>query len=415
MYKSSFRITTLGLLGVVIFLFVGCSTISKTSKSTSSSPSYSFDDSELLDQLQQIDTEIEQSPDNLTLYKNKGELLYEAAQQEDPAERTPIYEEIYATSQKAKKKSEESDNQQTVDEINEFLSKIWCSEYNAGIEITQAEEISNPAQLDQAIAHFHNATIILPDTAASYRLKAETEYKKGTTDQAIKTLEKAHEKISEPSSEIIEQLAFLYQETDQPSKAISMYEQAETISEGNLNVLHGLANSYISAENHPKAIDVLNILTDHEPENIVYNKIRGTQFYFLGAQKIKTLNQDTLSQDKQTDLFIQADSLWQQADNDFQQALSENQSNKEWNKELSGFYQNMSASYQESLDYLNDKEAQQARKGITRFLEASIPLYVDLVEQYPDNQQYWKNLYQAYLYLDMKQEAEEIKENVTQS
>ncbi len=68
------------------------------------------------------------------------------------------------------------------------------------------------------------------------------------------------------STLLLEQLAFLYLENDQPRKAIEIFEQAESFSDQNLNLLHGLSNAYINAGEHKKAVDLLYQLIESKPD-----------------------------------------------------------------------------------------------------------------------------------------------------
>lgn len=409
MTNSVLRITTLIFIGVVIFLSVGCSTFQSTN-SQSDAP-----DQQITEEIEDIEKQIEEDPANGVLYFEKGKLLNELAQQEkDPAGRSPIYREMYQTLKQAETQLEESGQTSRMQEIEELLNVTWSNEHNQGVKHTQSDSTLDQEELDKAISYFNNATIILPDTAVSYQLKARTQYRNHNKKGAIQTLENARETIQNVSVELMEQLAFLYLDTDQPERAVDIYKQAESISEANRNLLHGLVNAYIESEDHSKALQVLDILAENEPDNITYTKTKGTQLYLLGARKIDSLQASGINQQEKEKLFSEGDSLWTKAVDHFQQAFENNEEDEQWKRELAEFYQTMSAKYQQALPHISETSKETARQRMDDYLGASIPLYVSLVEQYPENQLFWRNLYTAYSYLGMDEEAARAKSNLTE-
>lgn len=413
MLNKAFRTATPIFIGVVFFLSVGCSTFLSSNNQSSSQSDNS--EQQLTDEIAAIEENIEQNPSDGDLYLRKAKLLQQMAQQKaEPAQRTPIYREMSATLEEAEKQLNESGQASSMQEIDEFLNVSWSNEHNQGVQETQSDSSLAQTDFEKAISHFNNATIILPDTAISYQLKARTQYQNRDTEGAIQTLENARENIEPLPVELIEQLAFLYLETGQTDQAANIYKQAESVSNEDSNILHGLANTYIEAEEHYKALEVLNILTDQEPDNIIYVKAKGTQLYFAGTQKMDSLQIENIDQEKKERLFSEGDSLCSEATTYFQQAFEENEQDDQWKQELADFYHTVSAKYQQALPYLPESLEDPARQKITDFLETSIPLYRSLVEQYPEKELFWNNLYIAYSYLDMDEEAEQAKSNLTE-
>lgn len=409
MTNSALRIATLIFIGVVIFLSAACSTF-LSSNSQSDTP-----DQQITNEIEDIEKKIEEEPTNGDLYFEKGKLLNELAQQKtDPAGRTPLYREMYKALKQAERELEESGSASRMQKIEELLNVAWSNEHNQGVKHSQSDSTIDKEDLDKAISFFNNATIILPDTAVSYQLKARTQYRNHDKEGAIQTLEKAREIIQNVPVELMEQLAFLYLDTDQPEEAADIYRRAESISEGKLNLLHGLINAYIEAEEHSKALQVLDILTENEPDNIIYTKTKGTQLYLLGARKIDSLQVTGIDKQRKEKLFSAGDSLWNEAVVQFQQAFENNEQDEEWKQELAEFYQTMSAKYQQSLPHISETSKETARQKIDDYLGASIPLYVSLVEQYPENKRFWRNLYTAYSYLEMDEKAAHAKSNLTE-
>ena len=120
----------------------------------------------------------------------------------------------------------------------------------------------------------------MPDTTISYRLKAETHYRHNDFDKAISTLENARDNITTLPAQMLEQLAFIYLENDQNEEAIAVYEEAISSSDENLNLIHGLSNAHIKLGEHEQAVELLKVLIENKPENIVYRESYGTELCF---------------------------------------------------------------------------------------------------------------------------------------
>ncbi len=211
---------------------------------------------------------------------------------------------------------------------------------------------------------------------------------------------------------MLEQLAFLYLETDQPQQAVGVYEQANSFSDQNLNLLHGLSNAYISAGQHQEAIELLQVLIENEPENIIYGQSLATEFYQAATDEIEAIISDLQNGEAvDEESLTSADSLFQRAENEFERISNEYPDDADLKRSFAQFYQNSAAKYQKLLPLVDQKNEQQISKKIVQYLSSSIPLFEQLAEQQPNEQGIWQNLYQAYTYLGMTEKAEEAKAN----
>lgn len=400
------------IIGITFGFFIGCSTLSSPSKKTV--PPDELTKQELSVEITSVNKQIEAGQADADLYYHKGYLLTQYAQKlEEPAERTATYRELQTTLQKAEKLFEVANLPSGKQKVDELLKITWSSEHNLGVQIMQSDSTLENEDYEKAATHFKNATEVLPDTAISYKMQARAYYRNGKATQALTTLETARSQIEDLPPEMLEQLAFLYLETEQPAKAVAIYEEAETrFSSNNLNIIHGLANAYISAGEHEKAIDLLNELVENEPDNIIYAQTLATEYYRLGSSRLSNIIDGSAPSENIEALLAEADSLFTQARQQLESSISRNNGNQELMKAIARFYQNSAAKYQKVLPEVSDDKKDGINEIIRDYLSSSIPVYESLAQQNPDTQDYWENLYQVYSYLGMSEEAEEAKSKI---
>lgn len=400
------------IIGITFGFFIGCSTLSPPSQ-TPDAPD-ELTKQELKVEIASANKQIEAGQADADLYYHKGYLLTQYAQKlEEPAERTATYQELQKTLQKAEKLFEVANLPSGKQKVDELLKVTWSSEHNLGVQIMQSDSTLESEDYEKAATHFKNATEVLPDTAISYKMEARAYYRNGKTTQALTTLEKAKSQIEKLPPEMLEQLAFLYLETEQPARAVAIYEEAEsTFSSNDLNIIHGLANAYISAGEHKKAIDLLNELVENEPDNIIYSQTLANEYYHLGSSRLSKIIDGSAPAENNEALLAEADSLFTQARQQLESSISRNNGNQELLKAIARFYQNTAAKYQKVLTEVSDDKKGGINEIIRDYLSSSIPVYESLAQQNPDTKDYWKNLYQVYSYLGMNKEAEEAKSKI---
>lgn len=410
MYTKFTRIV-IPFIGVTFGFFIGCSTLFPSSKN--SQPQNNFTGKELKAELESVNRQIGSGQQNADLYYQKGYLLSELAQKtEEPGQRSTIYKEMYQALKSAEQSYEDSNLPSGKQKVDELLKVTWSKEHNKGVQIIQTDSTLKSDAFERAAAHFNNATLILPDTAISYTMEARTHYQNHAYDQAISALERARQTIDRLPSEMLEQLAFLYLKDEQPRKAITVYEEAESFSDDNLNLIHGLANAYITAGEHQKAVELLSLLVENEPDNIIYSHTLATEYYYLGAQKLDEIIDAYGQQKSVATLLSEADSLINAARDQYEKARSSSPGDSEIQLAFARFYQNAATKYQKVLPAAPDGEQSRLKQRIKQYLTSSIPLYKNLAQQNPDSSEFWSSLYQVYSYLGMSEEARQVKSKI---
>ena len=391
--------------------FISCSTLEPSNQESATSENLS--EQQIQQQIKSLDENISSSPEQANLYVQKGKLLTKLAQKkDDPSERVSPYKNAREVLNRAANLYDNTADSESKNKISDLLNVTWSLEHNQGVKLLQGESADKP-NYEGAIAHFNNATVIIPDSAVSYTMKARTLYKNQQQKEAIETLETARENIENPPALLLEKLAFLYLENNNPQKAIGIYEQAESFSNRNLNLLHGLSNAYINAGEHQKAIELLEQLIKDEPQNIVYGQSLATELYFLGKSKIDAVA-SALKRGQSIDntAFDSVNTLFSEAEEQFSKVSDANPSNLEIKERAATFYYNIASQYQKLTPLVSEDYDEQLQEKIKRYLSASIPLFENLVDRDQKNREVWKKLFQAYSILDMEQEAENAKANL---
>ena len=400
--------TTPIFFGVVLYLLTGCAALSSNNEKPNAE-NESLTQETLVKEINSVDKEISTGDPSADLFYQKGYLLGELAQKKkNPSERSLIYEDMNNTLASARDLFLESGLPSGTQKVDDLLKVRWSNEHNQGVLITQTDSALTNEQYDKATAHFNNATTILPDTSISYRLKAQTHYKHNDVAEAISTLENARTHISQLPSKMLEQLAFMYLETGKNKDAVAIYEEAKAKTEDSLNLIHGLSNAYIKMGSHKKAVELLNLLIENEPENIMYRQTLGNELYFLAADIFKSITEDLDSVSISNNLS-EIDSLLKTAEANYQKAYNENPDEESLSKSIVSFYQNTASKYQRILPLLDKKTAASVKEKIQIYLQQSIPIYQELLAKNPNNEGLRNNLFLTYSYLGMKTEAEELQ------
>lgn len=396
------------LTGVAFGFFIGCSTFNKSQSPTGATRSTK----ELERHLDRVERRISQHPQDAEAYYQKGDLLNSLAHRTtDPSERVPYYSEMTDALSEAATLYGTASNPPGAGKVDELLKVSWSFEHNQGVEIMQSDSTLKSDDFKRAADHFSNAISIIPDSVVSYRMKASAHYRNHEVDQAVATLETARRRIDKrlPST-VLEQLAYLYLEQERPDRAVALYEQAESFSDDNLNLIHGLANAYITAGSHEEAVDLLNALVENEPENIIYLQSYGNELYNLGIEKFRSMHDpdsgNTVALSAET---AEADSLMELAESQYRKALELNPENTELKKQLATFYQNYAIQLTQVKPLFPTGDRDTIEQRVKQNLSRAVSLFEELVNDNPELAQYWKNLYQAYSYLGMQQKANEAK------
>jgi len=387
--------------------FFGCTTLKNNS--TQQSPA-SFDElsaAQIKQRISSIDEQIDAQPKNRDLYLQKGTLLTKWAQQKSrPSKRTALYYKADKALSQAELLSQSKDGVSTKNGIDQLRKVSWSSEHNQGVQLWQ--DTSTQAEKRRAAIHFENATAIMPDSSTSYLMASRAFYDVGEFSKAIGELERARANISSVPLPLLEALAFLYLDTDQPRQAVPVFKEALSANRPNYNLMHGLSNAYMKANEHSEAVMLLRRLTIKKPSNATYRRSLASQLYLLAQNKTKAALKAPNSINSE---FTALDSLLHEANDTFDYLLDKWEKNGDINTEAARYYQNAAGLYQKLLPHLNRSQKEKASNAIDQNLTAALPL-MEVLASESDDKRWWQSLYQAYSILGMQQKAKKAKSNL---
>ena len=388
--------------------FFGCSVLNKSSNKQTTDSSSALSETQIKKQVSDLEEKLDSTPENTSLLLQKGSLLTKWAQKkDDPQKRTSLYFKADQSLSMADSLAVIADNNSNREEISQLRKVAWSNEHNQGVQSFQ--NASSEKDYNRAAIYFKNATAIMPDSATSYQMASKAFYKSNQPQKAIAELERARTEVDPLSVELLETLAFLYMETNQPKSAVPIYQEAQSMTNHNMGIKHGLANAYIKAGKHAKAIEILRQLAAQSPDNIIYRQSLAAEFYYLGQQKVSALLSKAESQKTITEADLSAiDSLFQEAQNLYSFMLDNRPDNMTVLEESARFYHNAAVHYQNLLPHLKQQQKDHISDDISKYLSSSIPMLEQLVKK-KSQQAHWESLYQAYRYLGMTKKAQNAK------
>lgn len=352
-------------------------------------------------------------------YYYKGLTHYRLARQKtDPSKRKHDYRTMREALSTALKLYEDTEDQSTErEDINPLLRSAWSEEHNSGTRIIDTDSSLTEGLMNNAIAHLENATVLIPDSTVSFQALGNAYYRSGDISKAINAFEQIVERDSSKITDVLEKLAFLYLEKGEADKATEYYQMADTTFENDLNIIHGLANAYISRDNHSKAIPLLRDLNERSPRNIEYHLALGTELYYLAREKadsVTTLYPEYKEDKDSTGLREMEQKIEtiresiREAEEHMTKAAKLEDETVEILNSVASFHQNCATVYKQLHDLRpTEDEKTQYQQLIESHLEDAIPYLQTLTETQEEDQKYWSQLYQIHSYLGNSDRADE--------
>lgn len=386
------------VLAFGIFFSISCGNL----KSTESADE--VDKTTLQDELNELNRQISENPDNSNLQIDKATLLYRYSKSIPAvANRKPIYQNLRDLADNFTARFGTDS-----DPINNILEKAWHEEQAGGIKLlhqNNPSEISDQ-EVPRVISHFDNAITIMPDSLQTYSLLATTYYREGNLEQAIGTLVSANERGEDSNTDIEEKLAYLHLESGNLEEAERRYRDLAASHPDNLLYKHGFVNVLILSDKHEEAAELLEELSDDYPNRYNYQESLATELYYLfrnqTSQYIEEGNSESLSENDRQEISNMLNSI-----HTIFESLQETLPSSEENLyRMAAFYKKASMRLEE-LSANNDQVSFSDLQD--EFMGYSLPLWERLVELQPDNIGYISNLHEVYVALEMHEEAEALE------
>lgn len=356
--------------------------------------------------LEEIQTQIEQDPDNSDLKIEKLDILFDLARNNpSPLLRKPYYRNMYDTAMEI---SYQTDSQSA--EIDQKLNQAWSFEQGQAVSLLQTDDTENFEQhLNTIVAHFDNAITVQPDSLVTYTLKATTLYEGGQIEDAIQTLEMAISTGEQTDPQIQEKLAYMHLEVGNLDRSIELYKELALENISDSNVQNGLVNAYVLNEQHEEAVEVLRELAETYPNRPEYQETLATELFFIfeknSADFIAEPGTSHTDPENLLNLLHEIDVIF----SDLQEELP---SAEEGTERMASFYTHAANTASDLANVTNGDIQQSFNQIEIDFYNQALPLWQKLAELQPENIEYRENLYQIYLELDMEDEAQSIERSL---
>lgn len=387
--------------------------------------------------LEATDAAIKNDSTSAIAYYYKGYTLSKIAESKpDPSNRTKDYNEMVQAFNHAKKLySKLSKQPKEVILMNLETERLWTTEHNSAIKLVSSDSTRTPTNLDKAIAHLQNATIIEPDSLISYDVLAEVYNMKKDWSDAEKTLKNVIQINPKAGVNVYLRLATFYLADKKDDQALDILKKAQSMYPDNIKIVQQLANTYLTKNDTQNAIKTVESLIKNDPNNPQYRLVYGTELYKLvlnmndkltsNYNKLFNLNQelgntsnrskieDLKSQIKRLNtsndsLQTQMDGLTSKAEVQLKKTIELRPKDATAYHTLGVIYQNKAAIlFQKRNNTSDNKKAAEYDKQAKEILHKALPYYVKATEIKPDNKDYWQSLFKVYTTLGMKQKAME--------
>jgi tetratricopeptide (TPR) repeat protein len=318
---------------------------------------------------------------------------------------------------------------------------IWQTEFRRGVDLATNDSVMSTVEnpMEQSMYHLRNATKVQPDSASSWNVLAQISARNNNFEEAVSAKEKYMGMISETKIDTVDYLHLgnYYYNLDKHDKVVEVFEDGQERYPGSERIASALADAYGRIGEDQKAISTLEQLVEQDPENPQYRLVMGTKIYqqamrvrdtlSTNSQKIIKLQKqfDQANQSKKEDIKSEIESLSSEneklmdemveltdrAEEEIKVALEYRPDDPAAYETLGVIYQNKAKTYFDRRNRTTDnKEAARLDKVGKENIRQAMEYYEKAVELEPDNENYWRSLFQIYTFLGMDEKAQEAME-----
>jgi tetratricopeptide (TPR) repeat protein len=324
-------------------------------------------------------------------------------------------------------------------ETQMLIDRKWSEEHNLGVKYATGDSTLAPTDnpLDTAEDHLENAVVINPDSLLSFEVLAEVYRLNSNTEKGIQIYEDLITMKDEPEAYDYDRLGALYLSLEQYNKAKEILIDGVDLFPDSVSLVQKLADSYMKLGENQESIEVIESLIERDPNNPQYHLVLGTQVYIMASeitddisskydeifnlereQRNLSGNAKKANQDKVSSLRASIEDQSQRADQLIDRAVQELQKVIEVKPDNSNAYNTLGIIYQNKAAALFDKrnatadndEAAKIDNQAKENLREAMKNYEKATEIEPDNQSYWRSLFQVYTSLGMNEKAEAAME-----
>lgn len=362
-----------------------------------------------------------------------------AGEMEDPAERADYYKRMNEAFEMAEGIADTSEEVPSeIERIPTVRNVIWQTEHNRAVQLATDDSLKQAVSdpLTKSVQHLQNATIIQPDSSLSWAVLAQVAGMNKDFEQAASAKEKHLSIIPDTakSKDDFLQLAQYYYQLDDQESVLKTLEAAQELFPTDEQIVSNLADSYTRLGQPEKAIQTVESLVEQNPENPQYRLSYGTQIYqkALGLRDSVTTNDNEIQKLKNKlqnasgsasdklkqqiselekenqQMEPQIEELTNQAEEEINQSIELRPDNAAPYNVLGAIYQNRAKDVFELRNQTSDNtKASEFDKQGKDLIREAMGYYEKATEIDPDNQAYWRSLFQIYTLLGMDEKAQE--------
>lgn len=391
--------------------------------------------------LTSLDTAIDEDSTNANAYYYKGVVYSEIAKGNPTVSdrkssyslmRENLHTAMKMYSQQGIKNLESVESQLLID-------RMWGSEHNSGVKYATGDssvtQVSKP--LDVAEDHLENAIVINPDSLLSYEVLAEVYRLNSNIEKSISTYEEILDLKEDTDAYDYDRLGALYIRAEEYDKANKLLVKGVAMFPDSISLVQKLADTYMNLGQNQESIKVIESLIQRDPQNAQYHLVLGTQVYIMaseisdensvkydsifdlereirglsGDQKKKAQDQINTLRSEINSNSIRANELIATSIRELNLVTEIRPNDADAFSTLGIIYQNKAAAlFEKRNDTSDNDEAAKIETEAKDNLRLAMKNYEKATELKPDNQSYWRSLFQVYTSLGMNEKAEAAME-----
>lgn len=402
-HLSLFRLLLLALLAAGLFLSA-CSSTSSLEQAQNEQGAKNLSEA-----LRYANNATLEQPENAEAHLLKAEIIEQYSRNFQPSDRTDMYADMAHSLRNAVDFAASDEGVTMQERAGSIRESAYRYEREAAENVLQNSEPLTSENRDAVVAHLENTRVIMPEDTWSYNRLFELYYEMDQTTEAIAILERMYEN-GLTSDRHVEALAFLYYDNEQYEESLPYFRAAWAEGSGHLNSGRGLANTLITLGRYAEAEPIMDRLSRVDGLRVETRLAYGRLLAEKGLDKI---NQVTTAANHPApkDSLDSALEIIEDAESELAAAYDLNRDHPSTNYVFGLFYHNLAFSieafYREYPFLEPDEHKAEMREQLYKGVS-----YLELAAEERPDETLWKSLYNAYVFLDMRENAARAGEKI---
>lgn len=320
-----------------------------------------------------------------------------------------------------------------------LMNRKWGKEHNQGVQYaTQDASLSTVDEpFELAEDHFENAITINPDSLISLEVLADVYRINNKPEKSLQAFKELKQKSDRSEAYVYDRIGALYLLEERYDEAKDILMEGIEMYPDSVFLVQKLADTYMNLGNNQESIKVIESLIERDPQNPQYHLVLGTQVYIMaseiddkvsaeydkifelerelrnlnGAEKRATEKKIADSRKEIAQESARSDELTERAINELKLVIELRPEDATTFNSLGIIYQNRASSLFDKRNATTDNdEAARIDTEAKEKLRTAMGYYEKATELEPENQEYWKSLFQVYTLLGMNDKAEAAME-----